>query len=85
MSVDEIKSEFRFLSKDIYELIDILNIPVKITCYNGVTISADEAFCIFLKRFAYPCRYQDMIPRFARPVLQLYMISNHIKNLLFTQ
>ena len=47
MSVDEANSEFRYLSKDIYELIDLLNIRVKITCYNGVTISADEAFCIF--------------------------------------
>ena len=32
MSLDEAKSEFRFLLKDIYELINLLNIPVKITC-----------------------------------------------------
>ena len=33
-----------------------------------------EALCIFLKRFAYPCRYVD------RPEPQLCMISNAVMN-----
>ena len=33
---------------------------------------------MLLKRFAYPCRYGDMIPRFGRPVPQLSMISNQM-------
>ena len=28
------------------------------------------------KIFAYPCRYADLIPRFGRPVSQLYMVGN---------
>ena len=42
-----------------------------------------EALCIFLKRFAYPCRYVDMIPRFGRPEPQLCMISNAVMNELY--
>ena len=42
-----------------------------------------ETLCIYLKRFAYPCRYADMLPRFARPVPQLCMISNEIMNSIY--
>ena len=42
-----------------------------------------EAFCIFLKRFAYPSRYVDMIPRFGRPEPQLCMIPNAVMNELY--
>ena len=35
-----------------------------------------EALCVILKRLAFPCRYSDMMLRFARPVPQLTMISN---------
>ena len=31
-----------------------------------------------LKRLAYPCRYSDMIPLFARPVPVLSMITNNV-------
>ena len=44
-----------------------------------------KPFVIFLKRIAFHCRYQDMVPQFARSVPHLCMISNHIMNLLFTQ
>lgn len=53
-----------------------LEIPQKFTCYNGFPIDGTEGFCIFLERFAYPCRYLDTIPRFARPVPLLFMASN---------
>ena len=33
-SDDECKSEFRFLKHDIYTLLDVLNLPEKITCQN---------------------------------------------------
>ena len=51
----------------VYEVSEILNLPDRIVCYNGVNVSRAEAFWFFLKRFAYPCRYVDLIPRFARP------------------
>ena len=44
----------------------------------------EEALCIFLKRFAYPCRYQDLMFRFGqRAVPQLCMISNQVQNIIY--
>ncbi|KAK2564013.1 hypothetical protein P5673_012222 [Acropora cervicornis] len=37
-----------------------------------------EGLCIMLKRFAYPCRYSDLIPIFERSVPELSMISNEV-------
>ena len=81
---DECLAEFRFLKNDIYNLVDIMRLPDILTCYNGVKIDRIEGMCIFLKRFAYPCRYLDMIPRFARPVPQLCMISNLVMDHIYT-
>ena len=83
MTDDECETEFRFYKNDIYNLTDVLTLPDRIICYNGVNVDIVEAFCIFLKRFAYPCRYVDMIPRFGRPEPQLCMISNAVMNELY--
>lgn len=80
MSDDECKTEFRFLRNDIYRLKDAMNFPDTFKCYNGLKFDAMEGLCIFLKRFAYPCRYLDLIPRFARPVPQLCLIINLVMN-----
>lgn len=53
---DECLAEFRFLKNDIYNLVDIMRLPDILTCYNGVKVEGIEGMCIFLKRFAYPCR-----------------------------
>ena len=79
---DESISEFRFEKDDIYSLCEVLDIPEFIVCYNGTKVSAVEALCIFLKRFAYPCRYLDMISRFGRPVPELCIISNRVMNFI---
>ena len=81
----ECKTEFRFHKQDIYNLADVLNIPDEITCYNGIKVASIEALCIFLKRFAYPCRYSDMIPRFGRAVPHFSIISTHMMNLIYKQ
>ena len=87
---DECLAEFRFLKNDIYNLADIMRLPDILTCYNGVKVDRIEGMCIFLKRFAYPCRYLDMIPRFARPVpckisnLVMYHIYTTWNHLLST-
>ena len=47
--------------------------------YNDLRVSLVEALCVILKRLAFPCWYSDMMPRFARPVPQLYMI--HIETI----
>lgn len=84
MTDDECKTKFRFYKNDIWELCKIVNLPDRIVCYNGINSDRTEAFCIFLKRFAYPCRYVDLIPRFARPEPQLCMISNAVLNWIYT-
>ena len=43
-----------------------------------------KPFCTLLKRFAYPCRYSDMVPRFARPVPVLSMITNEVLDYIYT-
>ena len=40
---------------------------------------------MLLKRFAYPCHYVDLVPRFARPVPQLCIITNHMIDFIFGQ
>ena len=83
MSEDECKSEFRFDKRDIYRLCDVFEIPEEIRCYNG-NVFDKEALRIFLKRFTYPCRYQDFMLRFGqRAVPQLSMISNQVQNVIY--
>ena len=84
MSDDECQAEFRFYKNDVCDLMEVLGFPETFTCYNGLTVDGTEALCILLKRFAYPCRYLDMIPRFARPVSQLCMTSNMVMDYLYT-
>ena len=36
-----------------------------------------------LKRFAYPCRYGDLVYHFAGPVPEISIITNHIIDLIY--
>ena len=73
---DEVcKAEFRLYKNDVYNLMEVFHLPDQFTCYNGLKLDGLEGFCMLLKRYAYPCRYLDMITRFARPVPQLCMAS----------
>ena len=83
MTDDECKTEFRFYKNDIYNLAGPLTLPDRIICYNGVNVDMEESICIFLKRFAYLCRYVDMLPRFRRPERNLCLISNAVMNELY--
>ena len=38
---------------------------------------------MLLRRMAYPCRYGDMIPRFAKPVPVLSMITNQMIDFIY--
>ena len=80
---DECLSEFRFHKRDIPLLAEVLQIPDVIKCYQRSVCSGLEALCILLKRLAYPCRYADMISRFARPVPVLCMITNHMVDFIY--
>ena len=83
----ECKSEFRFYRNDIYRLGDALNMPDEIVCYNGTVYEKYEALCILLKRYAYPCRFLDMVPvpRFARPMPQLCMVTQKVTDIILEQ
>ena len=61
-----------------------MNLPDVFTCYSGLKIDGMEGLCIFLKRYAYPRRYLDMVPKFARPVPQLCMASNLVMDYLLS-
>ena len=82
LSNDECKAEFRFLKEDIYRLINVLQLPRELTMYNRLKVDAEEGLCLLLKRFAYPCRYLDMVPRFARPIPEMCIIFNHMMKLI---
>ena len=83
MSDDECITEFRFLKNDIYRLANVLHIPEEVICPNGLKVSGIEALDVFLKRFAYPCRYSNLIPRFGRDIPQICLISNYIMNHIY--
>ena len=82
---DESKGEFRFYKADIRRLEGVLGLPQQIMFYNGMVVDSIDALCILLKRFSYPCRYMDMVPRFAKPVAEICVIANHTVDLVFNQ
>ena len=85
LSDEECWSSFRFYKRDIYDLKGLLHIPDQITTYNRCKVDGLEALCICFDRFAYPCRYSSMIPRYGRPVTQLSMISNQVMMYIYEQ
>lgn len=85
LSDDECNTEFRFVKNDIYRLLRVLRIPEYIRCPNGIKVTGIEALCVCLKRFAYPCRYSDLIPRFARDIPQICLISNAMMNHIYNE
>ena len=52
-------------------------------CPQGSVCDRIEGLCILLRRLAYPCRYSDMVSRFAKPVPVLCMVSNIVLNYIF--
>ena len=80
---EECEVDFRFKKQDIYRLAAALHLPDTVKCSNGTKVQSIEALCICLRRFAYPCRYADLVPRFGRPVPKLCMITNLIIDFLF--
>ena len=78
MNEDECISEFCFKKQDIPRMAKVFKIPEKIVCINGTVASQTEGLCVFSKRFSYPCRLSDMIPRFGRSKYELCLISNQI-------
>ena len=78
MNEDECKTEFCFKKVDIPRLQQAFRLPPKFVCLNGTTASAVEGLCMLLKRFAYPCRYSDLIPQFGRSKSEICLIVNRV-------
>ena len=76
MDDSECLAEFRFHRNELPLLLEALQLPQSFNCHQATIRDGVEALCIRLRRFAYPCRYSDLIPRFGRPVPELSMISN---------
>ena len=85
MDPAECKAEFRVEKNDLQQLYDALQMPDTIECYQRSICSGMEGLCMLLKRLAYPCRYSDMIPRFARPVPVLSMITTAVLDHVYTE
>ena len=56
--------------------------PENVIYSNKLVVSEEEVLCILLKRFSYPIRLGDTVPRFGRSVPQL-SITAVMTNLLF--
>jgi hypothetical protein len=82
---EECRTELRFAKKDLPLLKQLLGIPDKISCRQGTTCSREEGLFILLKRFAYPCRYTDMISRFGRDPTELCLIYNEVLDMVYEQ
>ena len=85
MDDSECLAEFRFHKNDVPILLEALQLPQFFSCHQRTTCDGIEALCITLRRFAYPCRYSDLIPRFGRPVPELTMISNLVMDTIYQE
>ena len=84
MEDDECLAEFRVKKRDISALAEALQIPDWISCNQRSKAEGTEALCMLLKRFAYPCRYSDMVPRFGSPVPVLSMVTIEVLDYIYT-
>jgi hypothetical protein len=64
-------------------LAEALQIPERFTCPQGTVVDGIEGFSMLLKRFAYPCRYSDMISRFGRPVPESSIITTTVMDYVY--
>ena len=81
---DESYINFRFWKEDIPRVMAGLRIPDMITTYNRVNVSGTEAFCLLLRRLAYPCRLSDIAKEFfgQRPIPVLSVVVKHMLDYL---
>ena len=75
---DECMAELRVYREDIPELAEQMQLPDEITTYNGLVLASAPALCLYLKRYAYPCRYGDLVSHSVRPIPELSIITNHM-------
>lgn len=84
MEDDECLAEFRVKKRNAPALAEALQIPDCISCNQRGKAEGTEALCMLLKRFAYPCRCSDMVPRFAHPVPVFSRVTNEVLVYIYT-
>ena len=83
MDDSECLAEFRVHKRDIPALANHLRIPDNFYCQQRSVSEGIEGLCMLLRRLSYPCRYGDMLPRFARPVPVLSMVTNTVLDYIY--
>ena len=83
MEEPECRYEFRVDKRDIRLLANALNLPETFKCGQRSVVGKIEGLCMVLKRTAYPCRLNDMIHCFGRPVPEMSMIINAVIDFLY--
>ena len=83
--LDESESlaEFRFRKRGIQILYEVLQLLDTITCSQRSICDGLEGLCMLLKCLLYPCRYGDMIHRFAKPVPVPSMATNQMIDYIY--
>ena len=67
----ECRANFRVEKHHIPLVEDALQIPQFFVCDQGTVCEGTEGLCMLVKRYAFSCRYSDMIPIFGRLVPEL--------------
>ena len=83
MDDSECLAEFRFHKNDVLVLLEGFQLSQSFTCHQETICDGTEALCITLRRFAYPCKYSDLIPRFGHPVAELSMLCNLVMDTIY--
>ena len=83
MNAAECEAEFRVEKQDLPRLSQTLQLPPVFRCEHRCICDSMEGLCILLKRVAYHCRLSDLVPRFARPVSVLSLITNQVLDYIY--
>ena len=83
MDEAECLAEFRFEKRHLHLLAEALRIPAHFKTPQRSRVDGMEGLCILLRRLSYPCRYSDMISRFAYAVPVLSMVTNEVINFIY--
>ena len=75
---EKVLQSFALENEIIRILEEVLQIPDMITCSQCSVCDGLKGLCMLLKRLSFPCRYGDMLHRFAKPVPVLGMINQMI-------
>lgn len=79
----ECRADFRVEKEEIPRLAAALQIPDFYRCSQGTVCPGEEGLCLLLRRLSYPCRYHDIIHRFAWPVPEHCMIANKVLDWMY--